>query len=444
MAKRGSGPSQLMDLFLSVAGLLGASTDREVAALADVSPENVTNWRSGAVNEFKPQKLAAVKAGIASRLERLREQALAVHERSDRLSALEIEEGSSPGDLQRQLHDLVGYDYLGHRFLYFDPQGALAWEMLIKAGYGQDRWLRGVESCAEAWTREKRNVAGRCEGPIADALGYGRRARPRGLDVISLGPGEGDKELRVLGALRELEARAGRLRWLSYLPVDVSISLLLRAARAARQELAAVEHATVLPICADFEAGRLSFVTRLPTARHPDEDALRLVLVLGNVFGNLRDEEAFVRTKLDALVRTGDLVWVEVANRLEKIESDPLWRLTTQDREITAAETNRRVLLEGPYRRWEAALGRPQRDLDIRVWLREDDETSRIPGSCNFCHDLVIKDERRACTMLYSRRYREPELCEWFDDLGYVTESVVNVDDARKQPFVLHLLLRRR
>ena len=46
-------PSQLMDLFLSVAEELGFTSDRDLASLADVGPENITNWKSGAVREFK-------------------------------------------------------------------------------------------------------------------------------------------------------------------------------------------------------------------------------------------------------------------------------------------------------------------------------------------------------------------------------------------------------
>ena len=49
MRKKTPGPSQLMELFLAVAGELGFASDRDVGALADVGPENVANWRSGAV-----------------------------------------------------------------------------------------------------------------------------------------------------------------------------------------------------------------------------------------------------------------------------------------------------------------------------------------------------------------------------------------------------------
>ena len=453
MPKKAPGPTQLMELFLGVAGELGFVTDRDVGALADVGPENVPNWRTGAVREFKNQKFRAALDNLGAHLRALRIQAGQVDPTADGggLHPVEIEEGSSPIDLQREFRDRVGYDYLGHRFLYFDPQGALAWENLINAGYEQDRWLAGVEECADTWLNLTREASGQVHGPIARALGLGRRDRPRGVDIISLGSGDGGKEVRILRRLlaAEKEARQ-RTSWLTYAPVDVSIALLLAAGKSARRAILAdvagedaVSH-SVLPFRADFEEGPLGFVRRLRTSLPGATDGLRLVLILGNVFGNLRDEELFVRQKLTRLVRPGDLLWIEVGLRLENLENDPLFTLTLPDREESAAEANRRLLLEGPYRRWAAATGRASPNLDSRVWVREDDESARIPGSCNFCHDLVIKDERRVCTMLYSRRYDLEQLSAWWEGQGFAVEGIQRVKDARGRTRVAHLLLRRR
>jgi len=38
--------SQVIELFLRVADALGKETDREIAELAGVTPENVVNWRA--------------------------------------------------------------------------------------------------------------------------------------------------------------------------------------------------------------------------------------------------------------------------------------------------------------------------------------------------------------------------------------------------------------
>lgn len=445
MKRKSQGPSQLADLFLAVAGELGVRSDRELATLAGVSVETVANWRTGTVQELKPQKLAAIKAALAARIGALREKARALGaDPSTGLVPLEVEEGSAPADIQRQLRERVHYDYLGHRFLYFDPQGALAWENLIRAGYEQDCWLEGVGECARQWLDPSRDARGGCKGPLAQALGFDRKSRGKGLDVISLGPGEGSKEVLVLERIADMErAAAQRLTWETCSLVDVSVSLLLRAGSAAHRAVhgRGLGHAYVLPLCADFEEGPLGFLGRLPTDR--GEDGVRLVLVLGNVFGNLRDEETFLRQKLDRMVRPGDLAWLEVGLRPPNLREEPLYRLTETDREETAAEANRRLLLEGPYRRWEAGLGRVPATLDMRVWVREDDDSSRIPGSCNFCHDLLIREERRALTMLYSRRYDLEGLTGWLEERGYEVLRLARVEDSKKRPRVAHLLLRR-
>jgi hypothetical protein len=444
--------SQLVELFLHVADLLGYTSDRDVAELAGVSPENVANWRSGAVQEFKQTKLKSIKASLAAQIGALKEQSGAVSKDAELdLCALEIERGSSPTDLQRQFRDQVAYDYLGHRFLYYEPMGALAWENLIRKGYDQERWVSSVDTCAASWLDTRRESDGRVKGAIADVLGLGKRNMKSGLDLISLGPGEGGKELAILRRLLEALGKIDqRLSWTVFAPVDVSIPLLLSAATEARRLLASgAKQGTraihqVKAFCADFEEGELRFLERLPTTVHPDQPSTRLVLMLGNVFGNLRDEETFVRQRLWRMARPGDLVWLEVGLRLDPLESDPLFRMTTPNRDETAAEANRRLLLEGPYRRWEAATGRSPAPLEMRVGIREDDETCRVPGSCNFCHDLVIKDERRVCTMLYSRRYKMDALSAWFERLDFEVLRVQRADDSRDRPRVGHLLLRRR
>ncbi len=451
MAKKKDERSQLLDLLLHVAAELGAKADREVAELAEVSADNVANWRDGSVKELKTQTLLAFKRNLATRLAFLRQQVehaeVAVGEG---LVPIEIEENSGPSALQRQFIDRMVYDYLGHRFLYFEPQGALAWEGLIKGGYEQDCWLAGVRACVQDWLDPRRDAGGWCKGPLAESLGWDRRAAPRGLDVVSLGPGEGGKEVIVLGEILRRQGELGqRLRWLTLALVDVSIPLLLTATRDARALVRGLGQAEatpvgVLPFCADFEEGQLSFVQRLPSEAAEGRAGLRLVMVLGNVFGNVRDEESFLQQKVRRLLRPGDLLWIDVGIRPERIEHDPLFRMTDPEQAATAAFSGRRLLLEGPYRRWEAAIGRPPSELETRVWLREGDDSSRVPGSVNFCHDLVIKNERRVCTMLYSRRYDPTALGRWLEERGFELLRTSFVHDSQRRQRVVHLLARCR
>lgn len=440
--------SQLLELFFSICADLGVESDRDVAALAGVSVENVANWRSGAVQEFKPYKLAGIKRALATRIAQLKDRASLIDSSVHlKLRPLEIEEGSSPSEQQRKLRDRIHYDYVGHQFLYAEAQGALAWENIIRSGYEQESWVRGVREQARAWFDPARDARGGCRGPIAEALGLDSR-RVRGLDVISLGPGEGSKELALIEALHDLERAIGQpLPWQTLALVDVSISLLIRAATSARKlvgEREELPHTHVLAFCADFEEGPLGFVRRLPTERYDVDAGRRLVCVLGNVFGNVRDEEQLVRRKLAELTRPGDLVWLEVGLRADPLSADPLYALIQrQDREGTAAETNRRLLLEGPYRAWESALGKSPARVEMRLTLREDDEASRIPGSCNFCHDLWLVEERRALTMLYSRRYELKALERWLESRGFAVLRSQPVEDSKGRPRVAHLLLRR-
>jgi hypothetical protein len=118
--------------------------------------------------------------------------------------------------------------------------------------------------------------------------------------------------------------------------------------------------------------------------------------------------------------------------------------MTDPNKASTAAFSARRMLLEGPYRRWEAAIGRPPSEIETRVWVREGDDSCRVPGSVNFCHDLLIKNERRVCTMLYSRRYDPTALSHWLEERGFDVLRVVPVQDTQKRARVVHLLARRR
>lgn len=439
--------SQVMELFLHVAEQLGLSTDRELAELAGCGADNVDNWRSGAVREFKVQTLLTIKDNLASRITQMQGRARLLDSGLDLgLVHLEVEEGSGPSELARKLGDRIHYDYLGHRFLYYDPQGALAWENLIRGGYAQDAWLRGVEHCSDLWLDRRKNSTGQSTGALSRALGFDRKSGPVGLDIVSLGPGDGDKEVVFLRRLLGAQPGHGQ-PWINLALVDVSIPLLVHAAKSARSMLR--QHGQdrpdtgVLAFCADFEEGELGFEKRLGTATGPSPSGLRLILLLGNVFGNVRDEDSFVRQKLWRLTRPGDLVWLEVGVRAKSLEQDPLYRMTLDEHEETAAENHRRLLLEGPYRRWEAALGRRPAGLEMRIWVREGDDAARIPGSCNFCHDLRIVDEGRVCTMLYSRRYQLEGLTAWFEKRGFAVESIVPVADSEHRQSVAHVLLRR-
>ncbi|MEO1482784.1 MAG: L-histidine N(alpha)-methyltransferase [Myxococcota bacterium] len=439
MTSRPPKRSQVIELFLRIANALGRETDREIAELAGVTPENVANWQAGSVKEFKRQTLIGIADRITDQIAALRgHRASTEIGLRHGLIELEVEEASAPDALQRDFSDRLRYDYLGHRFLYYEPQGALAWENLIRDSYVHRAWLDGVSRCAHRWFGGSGPEQPR-GGVLNQTLGLRRGAHRAGLELVSLGSGEGGKEEAVLAALAGLDHRPA---WTALALVDVSIPLLMRAARTARSlvfERFGEEGVAVLPCCADFEEGELNFLERLPRARSK-ADAKRVVLMFGNVLGSLRDEERFVAEKLERMLEPGDYVWLEVNQKLDDPSDDPLHALTNAETQ-SASEAHRRLVLEGPYRRFEAAGHRRPSNVKTRVSLQEG---TAVPGSVNYVQDLVIVDEDRIVTMLYSRRYELSGLKQWLDSHGFEVEDSVAIDGGSSKESMLHLLIRKR
>jgi len=397
----------------------------------------------GKVSDFKLETLKAATKRLVSHLSNLRVSAgLAGGDAGSAggdagsgarrgVFRIHVEDGSTPADLQRQFQMNVNHAYLGHRFLYFEPQGAVAWKALMEdPEYDQSRWLAGVAGAAHAWLAPRQPV---------DAVAH------HGVELISLGSGEGSKDARLLA---ELIGAAAKPPWIAYVPVDVSVPLLVAAARDAAQTVARASAArevggAVMPFCADFEEGALEFLGHLPTGSRA---GVRLILVLGNVFGNVRDEERFVDRVLTKIARPKDLVWIEVALRPDDLAKDPVHSMTLQTRRPESATAlNRWKFIVGPYVRCMATMGAPLRDVKLRIKVHVEDDVARIPESCNFVHDLLIgnANEEDVCTMLYSRRYREEPLKAWFRGHGFQVDATSIVDRSNGVPGVMNLLLRK-
>jgi len=74
------------------------------------------------------------------------------------------------------------------------------------------------------------------------------------------------------------------------------------------------------------------------------------------------------------------------------------------------------------------------------------DDSCKIPGSVNFCHDLIIpedKGQQRIRTMLFTRRYGDDQLSATFEKLGFEPEDIQHVKDSKGRPLVAHYLFRR-
>jgi len=426
-----SARSQVFDLILGLLELHGFHTNEAQASICGVTPTTIQNWKTGKVKALNRGKLEEVIARIHF-LSKRRGVDL-VGEPS--LCPIVIEDGAGPEDLERQLHEKWDSVYLGHKFLYYPPAGAMAWIKLLETGYGATLLSKGFVAAMSA-------ALDGGAARLAAALRW-TEGRSCGLDLISLGPGDGVKEARTIELLIEHAGSNHRLiDWLTYTPVDVSIPLLRLASEHARNLIRdRVEderwpHFLVRPSCSDFEDGNLGFAGHLSNS----EEDRRLLLFLGGTFGNLKSEAAFVERTLGRLLRPGDLLWLEVGVRQPRIEDDGLYALAKGGLGDTQ-ETVRRALVEGPHRRFRASVGAPL-DSKMQIIPRDGGATCDVPGSYNFVHDVDINPSGQRCSVLYSRRYDIAALRQWLTKFGYETLFEYAVKDSHERDRTAHLLLR--
>lgn len=436
MSSSSSSRSQVFDLIFGLLELHGFHTNEAQASIFGVTPTTINNWKTGKVKTLNRGKLEEVIARIHF-LSKRRGVDLAGE---PSLCPIVIEEGAGPEDLERDLREKWDSVYLGHKFLYYHPAGAMAWMKLMATGYGSDLLSKGF---AAAFAEALEGSGKRQPGALASLLRW-TEGKSCGVDLISLGPGDGTKEARAIAQLITHSGPGSRLiDWLTYTPVDVSIPLLRLASEKARNDIRdrvseeRWPHFLVRPACSDFEDGGIGFAGHL--SENPEDR--RLVLFLGGTFGNLKSEAAFVERTLSRLLRRGDLLWLEVGVRQARIEDDGLWALA-EGGLGDAQETVRQSLVEGPHRRFRASVG-SLIDTRMRIIPRDGGATCAVPGSYNFVHDVDINAMGQRCSVLYSRRYDVDALRQWLVGFGYETLFDHTVSDARGRPRTVHLLLRR-
>jgi hypothetical protein len=433
-----SGPSarsQVFDLIFGLLELHGFSTVEAQASICGVTTTTISNWKTGKVKTLNRSTLEEV----TDRLHFLgkRRGVDLVGEAS--LCPIVIEEGAGPEDLERELREKWDSVYLGHKFLYYHPAGAMAWTKLLETGYGTSQLSKAF---ASAWTAALVESS-TSSGKLAHALRW-HEGRSCGIDLIGLGPGDGARESLAVELLIQHAGNEHRLiDWLTYTPVDVSIPLLRMASEKARNHIRdrvspeRWSHFLVRPSCSDFEDGKLGFAHHLSSH---DEDR-RIALFLGNTFGNLKSEIGFIERTLNRLLRPGDLLWLEIGVRQAKIEDDALFPLT-RGGAGDAQETVRRALVEGPHRRFRAAVGSPF-DGKMQIIAVDGGATCEVPRSYNFVHDVDINASGQRCSVLYSRRYELAALHQWLAGFGYELMFERVVKDHLDRDRTAHLLLRR-
>ena len=163
---------------------------------------------------------------------------------------------------------------LAERFFYWFPLSVRAWLALCSDGAYRN-FVRSRSLIAQS------------------ARDLARSTQPGPLEVLSLGSGQGDKDLLLLEALRENGSRV------SYVPVDASLALLEMACGGAQGA-----GFPALGIKADF-----SRAEHLATLAADAESPPRLILLVGNTLGAF-DPIAEVRA-LRGLLRREDVLLVD-------------------------------------------------------------------------------------------------------------------------------------
>lgn len=249
----------------------------------------------------------------------------------------------------------------------------------------------------------------------------GRVVRDRSVDLVTLGPGDGQGEVQMMQALvRHRPETAFRF----YL-VDACQLLLGRATHLAQTTFAAVPKVQVRPVFGNFYD-----LARLPAlkSRPQQKPSLRIFTMIGFTFGNFHDEAAFVNQTF-AGAQPGDLLLFDVqyphtrSRKPEVIrERDGAFR--------TAPTVLRRRWLEGPVRRGCEGLIEADSILEL-------DQSGTMAASYGIRYIVVARFENgqtKRFHMWSVRRYHPRGLAAFMVQLGWDCVGVVPFLDTRYQP----------
>lgn len=146
-----------------------------------------------------------------------------------------------------------------------------------------------------------REHSGRTTDAVLDAIGT------PDVDFVSLGPGDGQKDLLLL---RSLANRVSDVRALYYYPFDVNLSMISSAVRWIGGD-ARLRRIKVKAILANFD----SLAQFAPIFHY--RGAANVLSLLGNTLGNFTDERGFLERIFYGAMLPGDVLLLEVRNKEE-------------------------------------------------------------------------------------------------------------------------------
>lgn len=435
------GRGQIGRLAVNLARAIGHATHAQIARFYSsggfpLSEEAIRKWSEGKVESLSDASFKNVLGKLSENIGRRPYVTAVTHADSHTVLRIHMEKCSDPSEIHHELSaGLAAHNkkHVQQKYLYYDPTGARRWlEVIGSRSYSQMQWVH----CAEDFVNEWRSHSA-----------HGDLLKVQDLEVISLGTGDGAKEERFLTCVRDLRSEGERTT--TFMLVEISVSLLCSSAVLLGQFQRSIDGFELTPWCADFEEGPMGFAQDLPSTRTAlSSSRRRLVMILGNTFANVQHESEFVGRLKRSLVRSGDLLWLELAEGCERIEEDPFFDVLKDypksPRANHQAMTSREELVIGSYLR-HAGMGNSHAGFpELQLALIQTQEHCEVQESYNFVYTISpSSSEPRAIKMLFTRRYREPSLVKWFRDRGFNTLLTKKVASADGRQRVMHLLLQR-
>ena len=318
-------------------------------------------------------------------------------------------------ELTMQLNGHGGH--IEQTYLYFDHASATAWCAFAEQGvYRAARSLMPLSQVSEK---------------IVEVVGQ------LGLDVIGLGCGDGQDEVRLCEHLLSIH-RNDNLRL--YL-LDISQPLCTGAYRHAAEVLGNRPSVSVYAIQGNFH----NLQRYTPLLHSPERAHRRRVLCMfGNTFANLQNEIMFVRNSLVGF-SPGDFLLLNVSEAVDS-SSDPA-KLLAQDRRLTGkfssdGKSSERQMFFDPYLLHRHIPGVKRVDLSPTLGF----EACPVPGS--YAADIratayLTNGETRQFSMLYVKRYNRDQLDTKMRNEGWNALANWRYGDE-SQPRLLLLYQRMR